>query len=145
RKRKVLDAVSERFFIRKTIDYTHYETSNRFLEGTGSFVLDRDNQVAYAARSPRTDEAWFEAFCKQMGYKPVIFSSVAASGQPIYHTNVMLCVADRYAVINLVSIPRTERDSVQKILESTGKKVVPINHAQMQQFAGNMLQVKNKQ
>lgn len=84
RKEKVFDALHDRFLIRRTIDYTHYEADNRFLEGTGSFVLDRGNRIAYAARSPRTDEALFEAFCKQMGYQPIIFSSFDSSGQPVY-------------------------------------------------------------
>lgn len=144
RKQSVLDALHQRFMIRETIDYTHYEANGRFLEGTGSFVLDRENRVAYACRSPRTDEALFGVFCARMGYRPIVFNAFDAAKTPIYHTNVMLCVADRYAVINVASIPDDEQEAVTAALENTGKEIIPITHDQMQQFAGNMLQVKNK-
>lgn len=144
RKQSVLDALRQRFMIRETVDYSHYEASGRFLEGTGSVVLDRENRVAYACRSPRTDEALLETFCARMGYRPIVFDAFDAADTPIYHTNVMLCVADRYAVINLASIPEDGQAGVIAALEKTGKEVIPITHDQMQQFAGNMLQVKNK-
>ncbi len=144
RKQAVFNALNQHFVIRQTIDYTHYEENDRFLEGTGSFVLDRDNHVAFAARSPRTDDALFEEFCKQMGYRPVLFSSFDTSGRPIYHTNVMLCVVDRYAVINLTSIPEHERALVREELENIGKTIILITPVQMRQFAGNMLQVRDR-
>ncbi|WP_353181895.1 citrulline utilization hydrolase CtlX [Parapedobacter lycopersici] len=145
RKETVFNALSQRFAIGQIIDYTHYEENDRFLEGTGSFVLDRDNRVAFAARSPRTDGTVFGEFCKQMSYRPVFFSSFDTSGRPIYHTNVLLCIADHYAVINLASIPEHERAMVREELEGIGKTIIPITPVQMQQFAGNMLQVRNRQ
>ncbi len=144
RKPSVFEAVSSHFAVAKTIDYTDYEAQGRFLEGTGSFVLDRDDQVAYACLSPRTDEGLFNLFCEQLGYKPVVFQSFDQHGIPIYHTNVMMCVADQYAVINLDSIPESDRKEVVAALEGSGKTIIPISHEQMNRFAGNMLQVSNR-
>src|SRR5690606_10780953 len=117
----------------------------RFLEGTGSFVLDRENRVAYACRSPRTDELLFGDFCEQLGYRAIIFDAVDGGGTAIYHTNVMMCIADRYAVISLEAIAEPDRILVTDALNASGKTIVPISHAQMAGFAGNMLQVENKQ
>ncbi len=144
RKQSVLGAIQNHFLVERIIDYTVYEAQERFLEGTGSFVLDRDNRIAYACLSPRTDEGLFLALCEQLGYQPVVFRSLDQNGVPIYHTNVMMCVADRYVVINLDSIPEPDRDRVVASLTKSGKTIVPISHKQMNHFAGNMLQVKNK-
>ncbi|MBP7558310.1 MAG: amidinotransferase, partial [Chitinophagaceae bacterium] len=99
RKPHVLQALADRFTIRQTLDLSGFEQQDLFLEGTGSMVLDRDQQVAYACLSPRTDRTVLEEFCAKMHYRAVIFDAVDAAGQPIYHTNVMMCVADRYVVI----------------------------------------------
>jgi len=144
RKPAVLDAVRQRFFVSRTIDYSHHEGNNRFLEGTGSFVLDRSNRVAYACRSARTDEALFEDFCKRMGYRSIIFDAFDSKSRPVYHTNVMLCIADHYAVINLSAILPESQTAIVDALEGTGKEVITITHDQMQCFAGNMLQVENQ-
>ncbi|MFC7523400.1 citrulline utilization hydrolase CtlX [Parapedobacter sp. GCM10030251] len=145
RKPSVHKAIERHFTIRRTLDYTSYEAQGKFLEGTGSFVLDRVHQIAYACRSPRTDESLFQLFCKQMGYHPVIFDAFDEHGQPIYHTNVMMCVADRYAVVTWDSIADSDRPRVARMLENSGKTQVPITMSQMQAFAGNMLQIENKQ
>lgn len=144
RKQAVLAAITSRFMVRQQIDFTANETEGRFLEGTGSFVLDRKRRVAYACRSPRTDEQLFRDFCRQLGYTAVIFDAVDQDGTAIYHTNVMMCIADRYTVINLEAIAAPDRDTVTEMLGSDGRIIVPINHAQMAAFAGNMLQVENK-
>jgi len=144
RKPAVFESIQKRFVIHRTLDYTPNEAEGKFLEGTGSFVLDRVNKIAYACRSPRTDESLFRLFCKQMGYQPVVFDAFDERGQAIYHTNVMMCIADRYAVIALDSIAPSDRSSVSQILETSGKIQIPISMRQMKAFAGNMLQVKNR-
>lgn len=144
RKQHVLDIVSRRFISSGVLDFSHYEQQGRFLEGTGSMVLDRVGKIAYACLSPRTDEKVLLDFCEKMGYRPFTFRSTDAKGQAIYHTNVMMCVADRYAVVCLDSLPVPgERDALADTLKSSGKEVVPIDYDQMNHFAGNMLQVHN--
>ena len=146
RKQHVLDKVSEKFSISKTIDLSSYEKENVFLEGTGSMVLDRDNKIAYACLSPRTNEKALADFCRQTGYTSVVFHAVDANGQPIYHTNVMMCVADQYIVICLDSIAdAAERKAAMTMIKYTGKEIIDITLDQMNHFAGNMLQVENKQ
>src|SRR5690606_38636616 len=89
RKPTVIRAVKDRFLVKRTIDLSGHEVGGQFLEGTGSFVLDRENRLAYACRSPRTDERLLRDFCAQQGYRPVIFDAVDLQGTAIYHTNVM--------------------------------------------------------
>ncbi|HMR20185.1 MAG TPA: arginine deiminase-related protein [Sphingobacterium sp.] len=145
RKDHGLQHLHELFAIRETLDYTHYENDNRYLEGTGSFVLDRPNKIAYACTSPRTDPDLFVLLCKKIGYKAVLFDAFDSKGQAIYHTNVMMCVADRYVVINMESIPVLQAKKVAEHITATGKHIIPITHRQMEHFAGNMLQLTNKE
>lgn len=145
RKAQVLDAISQKFEIKSTIDFTSYENDQLFLEGTGSMVLDRDHKIAYACLSPRTDHKILTDWCLRLGYRPVSFTATDQQGAPIYHTNVMMCVADHFAVICLDAITDSlERALVIDALESTGKQIVAINFEQLNRFAGNMLQVHNK-
>lgn len=142
RKDSVTSAIHDRYNVHRTIDFTGYEEQDKFLEGTGSMVLDRDARIAYACLSPRTDLTVLEDFCRKLDFTPVSFVSVDASGRAIYHTNVMMCVGDRYVVICLDSIAdASERGIVTKTIEQSGKTIVPITLDQMNQFAGNMLQV----
>lgn len=146
RKSHVLEKISGQFRIEKKIDLSNYEKEGLFLEGTGSMVLDRDNRIAYACLSPRTNEKVLNDFCRQMNYSPVLFDAVDESGKPIYHTNVMMCVADRYVVICLDSIRMKEqRTTTEKAILDSGKQLIPISYSQMNHFAGNMLQVENKE
>ena len=146
RKQHVLDTIAEKFSITKEIDLSDYERDNIFLEGTGSMVLDRDNKVAYACLSPRTDEKILLEFCKRMDYTPVLFHAVDADGRAIYHTNVMMCVADKYVVICFDAVEDDEEKItlINAILQ-TGKAIVDITIAQMNHFAGNMLQIENNE
>lgn len=145
RKEHVVEAISQKFEVREKIDLTAWEKQSAFLEGTGSMVLDRENKIAYACLSPRTHATVMNEFCNRMGYKPVMFASTDESGKPVYHTNVMMCVADRYVVICLNSIRDTsERKKVEETILDTGKEIITISMEQMNRFAGNMLQVKNK-
>lgn len=144
RKAEVLDVIQNKFHYHQLLDFTGYESENRFLEGTGSMVLDREKHLAYACLSPRTDIRVLEDFCKKMNYRPVVFHSTDESGQAIYHTNVMMCVADRYVVICLDSIAEPEEKKfVTDTIRTSGKEIVPISTGQMNHFAGNMLQLEN--
>ena len=146
RKPHVLESLEKHFRITTTIDFSKKELTNQFLEGTGSMVLDRVHRIAYACLSPRTDKNLFEEWCSSMQLTPCSFYSVEEKNEEIYHTNVMMCVADRYVVICLDSIrDEAERNQVIKQIESTGKEIIDINYDQMNHFAGNMLQVENKE
>lgn len=144
RKNTVLEAIRQTFSVSQILDLSHYEQQSVFLEGTGSFVLDRGHNRAYACISPRTDRGVFQEFCHRLGYKPIIFDAFDKDGVPIYHTNVMMCIADRYAIINLECIATEQREYVLNELINTGKTIVEISNFQMESFAGNMLQVFNK-
>jgi hypothetical protein len=144
RKPHVLESLSRRFTIGKTIDLSVYEKEGQFLEGTGSMVLDRDHHIAYACRSPRTSQQVLTDFCRQMGYTAVLFNAVDGNGLPVYHTNVMMCVADAYVVICIDAIPSpAESKQVADIILGSGKAIITISLEQMNAFAGNMLQVQN--
>ena len=129
------------------VDITFFEKEGKFLEGTGSMILDRVNKIAYAALSERTNREAAEEFCRRFGYKPVLFTAYQnANGArlPIYHTNVMMCVAEEFAILCADSIDdQPERETVINSLETSGKEVIFITEEQKGYFAGNMLQVKN--
>lgn len=144
RKPHVLEAIKQKFLVKYTIDFSVYENNQTYLEGTGSMVLDRGNQMAYACLSQRTNKFVLREFCKSMNYTPITFTADDESGNPIYHTNVMMCVADEYVVICLASITADfEREYLVKALKSSGKQIIDITFNQLNHFAGNMLQVKN--
>lgn len=144
RKPPVIQQLQQTFTITNTFDLSGYEHDQLFLEGTGSMVLDREHKIAYACLSPRTHQAVLDDFCKKMGYRPVLFTAVDGAGKAIYHTNVMMCVADRYVVICLDSLPNhAENQMVQEYIGKTGKELINISFEQMNHFAGNMLQVQN--
>ena len=134
------------FKITDIVDYTKAEEDSVFLEGTGSLLLDRVNQKAYCALSPRADEDLLIEFCEDFEYSPVIFNanqSVDGKRLPIYHTNVMMCLAEEFAVICLDTIDdKKEQKNVVKHLKEDGKEIISITEEQMNNFAGNMLQVK---
>lgn len=145
RNRGVLDAIEKKFIVTEILDFSGNESKDLFLEGTGSMVLDRVNRISYACLSPRTDKTLFEEWCNKTGYKGVVFLATDGKGTPIYHTNVLMAVAAQYVVICLDALPDiSEREFVVKTIEKTGKKVIEISLDQMNHFAGNMLQVENK-
>ena len=144
RKEHVLEKIDEHFAVTKKIDLSYNEKNNSFLEGTGSMVLDRDNRLAFACLSPRTNQKVLDEFCKKMNYEAVVFHSADDAGQPIYHTNVMMCIADKYVVICLDSIGDVEeKNKVIAAVQMTGKEIININYEQLIHFAGNMLQIEN--
>jgi len=133
------------FDIKQKFDITKEEESGKFLEGTGSIVFDYINKIAYACISQRTDKEIFEGITSKLGYKAVTFTSVDENGKEIYHTNVMMCVAERYALICSQSIrDAAERQAVLKSLKDTGHEVVELTYEQINNFAGNALVVGNE-
>ena len=144
RKGHFLEIIKKNFKVTRTVDLTHYEEEGLFLEGTGSMILDRENKIVYACRSPRTDMKVLDDFCTQLGYTPVTFESVDRNGQQIYHTNVMMCVGTAYAIVCLESIADPQgRQNVVTSLEKSGKKIIEITFDQVNKFAGNMLELRN--
>ena len=137
----------EGFNIDNIVDYSSAESENKFLEGTGSMILDRENRIAYCSISKRSNEDLFIEFCEDFEFTPVLFNSYQSVGDkrlPIYHTNVMMCVATNYVVICLDSIDdKKQRKNVSNFINESGKKLIEISENQVESFAGNMLELLN--
>ena len=149
RRTDILETLKDKGFeITEIDDLSHFEDQEKFLEGTGSMIFDHEHKIAYGSVSLRLDEELFRQFCQKFGFRPVVFHSYQNAGDqrlPIYHTNVMMCVADKFVVICLDCIDdELEREKVQEVIKSTGKEIIEISEDQLQQFAGNMLQVQNE-
>ncbi len=149
RREDILDILEEKgFTINEIMDYTSAEEDGFFLEGTGSIVLDRDNGKAYCALSPRADEELFIEFCEDFDLAPVIFEAyqtVNGERKHMYHTNVMMCIAETFAVVCADCIDdKQERKMVLDNLKADGKDIILVTEDQVNNFAGNMLQVKGK-
>jgi hypothetical protein len=147
RREDILDILENQGFqIAEIMDYTEAETDGFFLEGTGSIVLDRENSKAYCALSPRADEELFIEFCEDYEYSPIIFEAYQTTNgdrKLIYHTNVMMCIGDSFAVICADSIDdKKERKMVLDSLKADGKEIIQITEDQVNNFAGNMLEVQ---
>ena len=147
RREDILDILEEKgFIIENIMDYTSAEEDNFFLEGTGSILLDRANGKAYCALSPRADEELFIEFCEDFDLNPIIFEAfqtVNGERKLIYHTNVMMCIGETYAVICADSIDdKKERKMVIDSLKGDDKEVIYLTEDQVNNFAGNMLEVK---
>jgi len=147
RREDILDILEEKgFLIDNIMDYTSAEEDNFFLEGTGSILLDRANGKAYCALSPRADEELFIEFCEDFDLNPIIFEAfqtVNGERKLIYHTNVMMCIGETYAVICADSIDdKKERKMVIDSLKGDDKEVIYITEDQVNNFAGNLLEVK---
>ena len=149
RREDILQMLKKNFQVKEIVDLSVPENEGKFLEGTGSMIFDHDNKLAYGSVSLRLDETLFREFCEKFGFTPVVFHSFqTANGQrlPIYHTNVMMCVADKFVVICLDCIDdENERRMVVDTIVNSGKEIVEIKEDQMHQFAGNMLQVANNE
>ena len=147
RRNDILEILKRNFSVKEIIDLSAPENDGKFLEGTGSMIFDHDNKLAYGSVSLRLDEQLFREFCEKFGFEPVVFHSYQTANNerlPIYHTNVMMCVADQFVVICLDCIDdETERVNVVNAIVNSGKEIIEISESQMQQFAGNMLQVQN--
>ena len=148
RREDIIENITKKGFVVKDVDdWSFSETQGKFPGGTGSMIFDHDNRLAYGSVSLRLDEQVFREFCAKYNYTPIVFHSYQTVGDerlPIYHTNVMMCVADRFVVICLDCIDKElERSKVIETIKNSGKEIIEITEEQMQQFAGNMLQVKN--
>ena len=144
RRDDIISKLNENFTIRDVTDLSFYEENSIYLEGTGSMVLDRENKTAYACLSVRTDEKVLADFCERSGYSALTFHATDAEGFPIYHTNVMMCIGDGFALVCLESVPdEGERENLLSALRSGGHEIITISLDQMNHFAGNMLQVRN--
>lgn len=142
RRMDILETLKEKFVVKEVIDLSYYEKENRFLESTGSIIFDRENKIAYACLSPRTDKNIFIEVCNLLQYKPIYFSAIDKNGQAIYHTNVMMCVGSRFCVICLESITeKQERETICNSLINTGHQIIDISFKQTSNFAGNMLEL----
>lgn len=138
----IIDWIKTETHTDAVIDLRSYLETGRYLEGTGSIVFDYRNKVAYACESPRTDIALFEHFCQQIGYAPVSFLALDLNGNPVYHTNVVMTVCDRYALVCFDAIEDpVERSMLHLRLEETGHDIVPLSFAQMNSFAANCIEV----
>ena len=141
----LLEELEKIFDVKKTVHLEHYEDSGQFLEGTGSMVLDRVHKICYACFSNRTNPVILKEWCNIMQYKPICFNAVDGNGQPIYHTNVLMALGETFVIICLDTISdKQELSDILQHFEGTQKEVISISIAQMLKFAGNMLQVKNK-
>jgi hypothetical protein len=143
RRREVVDSAAEQagFKVTRILDLTHHENEGRCLEGTGSLVLDHVNRVAYASVSPRTHPAVVDEWARELGYRPIVFSALDRAGAPVYHTNVLMCIGERLAVIGTEAIASTDRARVLESLRASGREVVEIDHDEIERFAGNMLEL----
>jgi hypothetical protein len=134
------------FRIDRVIDLSVMEAEHEFVEGTGSLVLDRANRVAFASLSPRTTHAGVKAFCAAMSYSAIVFSSVDRAGTPIYHTNVMMGICTDFAVVCLDAVPDpAQRAHLISTIERGGRALVEISLAQMEAFAGNIIELTGKE
>ena len=142
RKSTVINFLQSNYKIENTLDLTDLEKEGIFLEGTGSMVLDHQNKLAYGCLSERLDKNAFNEWCDKMQFKPITFKAVDDKAQPIYHTNVLMCMANHFVVICLDSIPNEqERQMLLDSFARTNKEVIEISQDQLNHFAGNMLQV----
>jgi hypothetical protein len=144
RRPDIIELLGKDYKIEEIIDLTYFEKEGKFLEGTGSMVLDRRYKIAYACLSPRTHPEVLAAFSDAMGYEIISFSASDENDKPVYHTNVLMCIGDIFAVVCLEAIKNPdERQMVRAALEETNKYIVEISLEQVRHFAGNMLMVRN--
>ena len=140
----ILRMLAEKFVVKDLQDWSEFEVEGKFLEGTGSMVIDHENKVIYTCYSPRTDVSLLEKFANANKYRAIIFLAIDKNGQPVYHTNVMMMLGEDFAILCEEAIEEEwELIAVRQLLESTGHDVIRITKEQMHFFAGNMLQVKN--
>lgn len=141
---EVIKTIMDEAGIKRVLDLTEYENEGKFLEGTGSMVLDRNSKVAYVCLSPRTSEEVLNRFCSELGYRAVVFNAEDQDGNPIYHTNVVMSVGEKYAVLCKEAIRSAKQlAEIEDSLHDAGKTIVGISLVQMFHFAGNILEVKN--
>lgn len=148
RRDDIIDQLKSKFQVKKVVSHTEWEKKRSYLEGTGSLLLDRQSMIAYAALSDRTMEEPLNDFCKEAGYEAVTFhanQTISEVRLPIYHTNVMMCLGEKFAVVCMDSIDDdSEKGLLEAALIDTGKEIIEISEMQVEQFAGNMIQVEGR-
>ncbi|SMX30587.1 hypothetical protein TRP8649_04731 [Pelagimonas phthalicica] len=145
RRHDVIDFLKMRFRVQDVIDYSGLEQDGLFLEGTGAMTIDHLERVVYAARSNRTSEVLLERFCTHFNYEPMVFDAITIDGAPIYHTNVLMCIASDFALIGADMIPdRARRAEVVDRLATGGRDVIVLTPDQIGHFAGNAIELRGR-
>jgi len=145
RRQDIIEQLRKYYRVTEVIDYSAFEEDGCFLEGTGSLVFDHLNKIAYVSLSNRSNPTVIQRFAEDFSYEPVTFTSIDSTGQPIYHTNVMMCIGTGFAMVGLEMIPnKAERQKVRAHLEKTGKAIVELSADQIANFAGNAIELHNK-
>lgn len=140
----ILKLLAQQFIVKDVQDWSEFEVEGKFLEGTGSMVIDHENKVIYACYSPRTDVSILEKFANANKYRAIIFFAADKNGQAVYHTNVVMTLAEDFAILCEEAIEEEwELIAIRQLLDSSGHDVIRIYKDQMHCFAGNMLQVRN--
>lgn len=139
----VIEMLKRDYRVQDVIDYSGLEFDGLFLEGTGAMVLDHIDRVAYAVRSDRTDPIALERFCTHFNFEPMVFDAHDGNGVPIYHTNVLMCIATEFSLVGLSMITnRNRRDEIVARLESSGRTVIDLTPVQISRFAGNAIELQ---
>jgi hypothetical protein len=145
RRQDIVEELRKHYRVTEVIDYSPFEDEGCCLEGTGSLVFDHLNKIAYVSLSNRSDPKMIQRFADDFSYEPVIFTSIGPNGEPIYHTNVMMCIGTAFAMVGLEMIPnKAERQQLRSRLEKTGKEIVELSADQIANFAGNTIELQNK-
>jgi hypothetical protein len=144
RRQDIVEELRRHYRVTKVIDYSAFEDEGCCLEGTGSLVFDHLNEIAYVSLSNRSNPKVIQRFADDFSYEPVTFTSIGSNGQPIYHTNVMMCIGTAFAMVGLDMIPnKIERQQVRARLAKTGKEIVELSADQIANFAGNAIELQN--
>jgi hypothetical protein len=142
RRQDILELLKARYRVQDIIDYSGLEHDGIFLEGTGAMVLDNDERVAYVARSNRADPIALERFCTNFGYEPMVFDATDPSGTPIYHTNVLMCIATDFVLAGISMMqPDARRAEIVERLSAGGREVIDLDFGQIADFAGNAIEL----
>jgi hypothetical protein len=144
RRKDILKTLKEQFRVKDVYDWSEFEVDGRFLEGTGSMVVDHDNKMIYATISERTNMTVLEIFASSNGFQAIVFIATDKNGKPVYHTNIVMSLGEDFSILCEEAIDEEwELIAVRQLLESTGHTIIAITREQMHSFAGNMLQIKN--
>jgi hypothetical protein len=145
RRGDVIEMLKTEYRVQEVIDYSGLEPDGLYLEGTGAMVLDHIDRVAYAVRSDRTDPIALERFSTHFNFEPMVFDACDEDGKPVYHTNVLMCIATSFAMIGLDMITDVKRRTeIVSRLERSGRDVLSLNNAQIRNFCGNALELQGR-
>lgn len=145
RRPEIIEMLKAEYRVQEVIDYSGLEHDGLFLEGTGAMVFDHMARVAYVARSNRADPVALERFSTHFNFEPMVFDTADPTGRPVYHTNVLMCVATEFAMVGFDLIPDTRRaNEVRERLEESGREVIALSAAQIANFAGNAIELSGR-